>query len=1367
MRLKLRLVTDGRADDIIATVDPLTMIGEFAEAIELGLPGTIREGCSSLGLCLGPDTAHQRIVQPGTTIGESGLRSGDSISPISALPTPIVESIVPATNQIAFNRSPRLDPRFEGIEFVAPEPPQPPLAHRFPIVSMLIPILIAAMVYAVTKSLLSILFVGLSPIMMLGSWLENRIADRKLFHQAVTHFRVAISDLAVQLEYAQGMERDARRREHPSVVDSLVAVDELSPLVWTRRPEHSSFLQVRLGLGTQQSRNTVRMPSANRVPQLWEELATVVSRFTHVSSVPIVADLRVCGNIGVAGSEAAAPIVRGLLAQLVALHSPSELVVAGIGAGIVAGIGVGIADGTECGGSELWDWIKWLPHVGSPHSPLTGHHLAANAAEAGSLVAALTSLIDERLAARQGDSSPDPVELPAVILFVHDDPSVDRALLVRIAERGPAAGVFVVWHAPSLDRLPAACRAFIEIVPTTHRARAGFVQGGSSVTDLQPEPVRSAAVERLARRLSPVVDSGAASDAQAGLPDSISLLELIGRELAESPVAIIDGWRANRSLPSATPQRAGRIDNTLLAVVGQTSEGPLTLDLRSNGPHALVGGTTGSGKSEFLQSWILGMAVNHSPHRVTFLLIDYKGGAAFADCVDLPHCVGLVTDLNRHLVRRALTSLDAELRYRERLLHDKNAKDLVELERRGDQDSPPSLVIVIDEFAALVAEMPEFVEGVIGIAQRGRSLGLHLILATQRPAGVVNGNVRANTNLRIALRMADEADSSDVTGSVSAASFSPAVPGRAIVKSGPGRVATFQSAYVGGCTPASSVHVPIGISTLRFGAGEAWDLSTPIPAPPTLGALTDIRRIVRTVNAASADLAIPRPRRPWLPTLAPVYRLEALPTDRTDRELVIGVVDDPSTQSQRRAVFCPDSDGNMAVFGASGSGKSTVLRSLAVAASVCSARGGPCTIYGIDFGSRGLQMLEVLPHVGSIISGDDHERIARLLRQLNEAIDERAMRYSKVNAATIHEYRQIAGRFTEPRIILLVDGVGAFRHAYEGGIRARWWDLFQTIAANGRGVGVHTVVTADRPSAVSPGLASTIQRRLVFRLANDMDYALVDVPSDAFASPTPPGRGFLDRDEVQIGVVGGSPNVAVQAAALDQLAISMERALVVPCPPIEALGEHIRLSELPGLVDHRPALGVCDDNLSPIGFETTGAVLVTGPPRSGRSTTVATMIRSIAAVESRSFVLFGADRSPLSSMVAWTAAGFGAIDIARLATELNAEGISDRIVVVIESIGDLLNTDADLPLQDLVRACRSAGGLVIAEGETSSVAGSWPLLQSVKANRSGIVLQPDQMDGETLFKTPFPRTTRAEFPAGRGVIVCGGVVRKLQVALPE
>jgi len=306
--------------------------------------------------------------------------------------------------------------------------------------------------------------------------------------------------------------------------------------------------------------------------------------------------------------------------------------------------------------------------------------------------------------------------------------------------------------------LPAACRVFIEVEGDV--GDVGYVREGKLVTPVTVDTIDLGQTLTAARSLAPVEDSGARVDDDSDLPRTVSLLTLTGTELASSPGAVIERWAESRSILTGpfAPETPSRRPGNLRAIVGQSAQGTFSLDLRADGPHALVGGTTGAGKSELLQAWILGMATAHSPQRVTFLLVDYKGGSAFRGCVDLPHTVGLVTDLSPHLVRRALASLSAELLYREHLLALHNAKDLVELERRGDVEAPPSLIIIVDEFAALVQEVPEFVEGVVNVAQRGRSLGLHLILATQRPAGVIKDNLRANTNLRLALRMADESE---------------------------------------------------------------------------------------------------------------------------------------------------------------------------------------------------------------------------------------------------------------------------------------------------------------------------------------------------------------------------------------------------------------------------------------------------------------------------------------------------------------------------------------------------------------------------------------------------------------------------------
>ena len=237
-------------------------------------------------------------------------------------------------------------------------------------------------------------------------------------------------------------------------------------------------------------------------------------------------------------------------------------------------------------------------------------------------------------------------------------------------------------------------------------------------------------------------------------------------------------------------------------------DGPFGIDLRRDGPHGLIAGTTGAGKSELLQTLVASLAVANRPDALTFVLVDYKGGAAFADCERLPHTVGMVTDLDAHLVARALDSLGAELRRREHQLAAAGAKDIDDYaeQRSSDpsMDAMPRLVIVIDEFASMVRELPDFVTGMVNIAQRGRSLGIHLILATQRPSGVVSPEIRANTNLRIALRVTDATESSDVIDAPTRRASPRRPPAGRTRDSATRRWSPFQTGRVGGRRPGAA-----------------------------------------------------------------------------------------------------------------------------------------------------------------------------------------------------------------------------------------------------------------------------------------------------------------------------------------------------------------------------------------------------------------------------------------------------------------------------------------------------------------------------------------------------------------------------------
>jgi DNA segregation ATPase FtsK/SpoIIIE, S-DNA-T family len=1354
------------ADASVSRRHAKLLITGVAEVMDLG---------SSNGIVVGGDQVDRALLKSGDRFqigeteveirmlaGSSGLVAGRGV-------------VVP------FSRSPRIAPVYRGREFPIPELPERPKPERMPWMSALMPALFGLAMVAILRNPMFLLFMLLTPVMLFAHTLEARRHARLDFEQAMEWFREDLAVMVESLREEQEREVAGRLAEQPAAREAVQAVSEGSPLMWTRRPADPGFLEFRLGLGSTPSRNRMIVPELGRSrAEAWLEMSRAVDGLGAVEGVPVKGEPLRTGALGVAGPRARAlDAARSLVTQVVALHSPADVVVAAM---------------ASPSSARDWDWLKWVPHTASPHSPISARHLAS----AGPTCVALMTELEELLQGADtedetGSGGPAPAPggtahefkppklppgRPAVVLVVEDDAPIERSRLVQLAERGWSAGIVVLWVSPVTQLLPAACRTFVEVGAEPGSDVVGFVGEAVVRMPVVSDSVEPVAALAAARQMAPLVDSGVPVDDESDLPRAVSFVTLVGNELAEAPTPVIERWGENRSILTG-PYAAGPVarpkPGNLRAVIGQSSQGTFSIDLRADGPHALVGGTTGAGKSELLQAWILGMAVAHSPQRLTFLLVDYKGGSAFRDCVSLPHTVGLVTDLSPHLVRRALASLSAELRYREHILAKHKAKDLAELERRGEVAAPPSLIIVVDEFAALVQEVPEFVDGVVNVAQRGRSLGLHLILATQRPAGVIKDNLRANTNLRMALRMADEADSDDVLGTPVAAYFDPALPGRAVSKSGPGRLTPFQTGYAGGWTSGEAPPPELDIETLGFGSGIPWEL--PVAEEPQdvvqedLGP-TDIQRIVTQIGAAQELAEIPDPRKPWLPEMEPVYELANLPTRRRDDELVIGISDDPESQTQPPISFRPDVEGNLAVYGASGAGKSAFLRTVAVAAGY-TVRGGPCHVYGLDFGNRGLAMLEPLPHVGSVIYGNDHERIVRLLTMLRETIDDRALRYSQANAATITDYRRLANAPDEPRIIVLVDGLSAFQSAYDSHSGQRWLDLFASLAGDGRPVGVHFVVTVDQRSGVWGALSSAIQGRIVMRMAAVDDYLSLDVDWDVLSMASPSGRAIAHNREVQLAVLGGSADSTVQARAINGFAEGMRRAGVPQAPRIESLPELVELAGLPALDEAgNPAVGLSSTTLRPVGFSLKGAQIVIGPSGSGRTTTVHTMVQ--AALRARPGLrtyLLSPRRSALTRAAGlWTEMAVGAEAVRELAERLlptvtEADDGGADTLLVVERTQDFESGTAEDAIADLVKELVNLEQAAIGEADVKFFNSNYGIAGAFKTSRSGISLQPSG-DDSTAFAADYRGVSRDQLLEGRGFLVRRGNPELIQVAMP-
>lgn len=1286
---------------------------------------------------------------------------------------------------IPFDRSPRVEPRYPEHQHPRPAVPAEPDPPVFSPIMLIGPIIMGLAMYTMTQRPMSLLMVTMAPMMAGANFFNKKMSGKKKMETETGKFLAQMELLEQQLTQEQAHEAVVRRAEVPSVAEVYQAGHDRSALLWTRRPEHWSFLTVRFGTAALLSRNTIAQKSEtdNGLPRFTRQLRELEERHQVVPDVPVLESGLNSGAFGVVGTTYAADALRGLLVQLAGLHSPSELVIAAL------------ASPDEI--SDL-NWLRWLPHTASPQSPISGIHLAETQTSVAQVISELENLVAQRLGSREDDmaepmgpmvdklvatatggelgelTSIEPPPVPVVVLVVTEHAPIDRSRLVQLAERGKEVGILPVCIASRSEALLPSCRSFVDVSAGLDAGAAHFVRHGAVVQPVKVEGVSAEHAERFAVALAPLYDSGALVEDSSDLPRHVSMVTLLGPDLAESSDAVVERWRQNLSVHDrVNPPKARARAGSLRALVGQAGVDAMHLDLRTQGPHALVGGTTGAGKSEFLQAWVLGMAAEYSPDRVTFLFVDYKGGAAFAECTRLPHCVGLVTDLSPHLVRRALTSLRAELHHREHLLNRKKAKDLLELEKRGDPEAPPALVLVIDEFAALSKEVPEFVDGVVDIAQRGRSLGIHLIMATQRPAGVIKDNLRANTNLRIALRMADESDSNDVIGSNAAAHFDPSLPGRGVAKSGPGRLTPFQSGYAGGHTTADvNETVSVVVNPLKFGALERWQKPQPDVEPEVedLGP-TDQVRLVESIIGAQRVAEIPSPRKPWLEELSTAYDL-ALLGPRTDTQLLLGVADLPEKQAQEVLSFKPDIDGNLAVYGTGGSGKTVVLRTLGIGAGV-TPRGGPVHVYGLDFAAGGLRILEPLPHVGAIVSGDDQERVVRLLRELRDIVEDRARRYPEVSAGSISEYRALANKPDEPRILLLLDNFPGFREIYEYAFaQGEWYGVLQQLMSEGRALGIHVVFTVDRPGAVPGSVASSVPRRVVLKLADKATYGAIGAPSDVLDSDSPPGRAIIDGMETQIAILGGSGNVSDQSQAIARLARSIERQGRPPAPDIRTLPIELELAELPPEVDGMPVLGLGDLTLEPFGFEPAGTFMIGGPPGSGKTNTILAMAKSLRRWKKDvALVYLGARRSLLPTQLDWDLSATSLDEVGTLAKQL-AERIKSRepmrhTAVFIEGVADFSQTPAESAVVELVKAIRNSEHLVVGEAETANWGSIFPIFSNLRSSRRGILLQPDWQEGDAIMKTPFPRAKRAEFPVGRGMFAARGKSMKVQVPLAE
>ncbi|MFL6166309.1 MAG: FtsK/SpoIIIE domain-containing protein [Ornithinibacter sp.] len=1031
---------------------------------------------------------------------------------------------------------------------------------------------------------------------------------------------------------------------------------------------------------------------------VWVEGTTEIR--PPAAHAPLVVDLAELSCLGVVGSSAFTDgHLANLVGQLCTANAPHEL-----------SLSVASCD-------PQWSWVGRLPHANGPVPQAS------------------------RSPSTPGQGNPQRRAGGLRVLVVpRSGPSTTGLVKAALAD-----GAVVLVAATTRAGLAAPCSAVV------HRGESGHLLDRlSGSVAFVPDLVGPWWVDRLSRALAPV--RCADPRVTAGMPTRLTLADALGGEL--TGVGVADRWRARE----VAAHRAPSATSALPAVVGSTPQGAFVIDLCRDGPHVLVGGTTGSGKSEFLRTLVTSLAVAAPPEELTFVLVDFKGGAAFGPCSGLPHVVGLVTDLDDHLVSRALASLRAELRRRERILATVGASDLAGYERLRvpGTEQVPRLVVVVDELRALVEELPEFVTGLVRLAAQGRSLGVHLVLATQRPSGALSAEVQANVSLRIAFRMRDRADSVDVLDDGAAAGIAPSTPGRALARGADGSLVTFQSATVA----AAPVHAGTGITVRPVVEAEAAGRSS---APEDAGADTDRPpALVSAVREAHRLRGGGLPRSPWMAPL-PVM-VTSGDGDRAasgEHCVVVGLVDEPDLQRVTPLQW-DAKDGLWLLAGGAGSGRTTALRALALSAA---RRSGPESLHLHVIDGRGsLADLAALPHLGTRAGVHDVRASASLVQHLRSEVDHRLAAAAAVRPGASAKPLAV---HAPPTILLLVDGWEQLVEAHPAHGSDHLTGMLLRVLRDGRSVGVVGAVTGGR-SLLHPRWGEVAGRTFLMGRVDPLDVALAGLRSTDAPRDPPPGRAVRvhDKREVQF----------VQATASESTAIAQRAA------PRPAHGAAWRWVSLPTVVRreelspvtsgregaehhraHEVLLGIGGEHATSFSWrpETDGRrLLVVGPPRSGRTNALRAVAQSIC------------ETGRLVAVV--TSAGPGRMPWPAGALAINPDDTGSlvrlrrrhRDLALCIDDADRLGDSNCLPVvREIAGLVDRDGGLVVVSTSPVALATRFSGIDvEVARDGCGLVLSPTPADRSLLSATIPDGIPRLP---GRGVFVAHGDVTEVQVVLAE
>ena len=943
-----------------------------------------------------------------------------------------------------------------------------------------------------------------SAIFSVRGFFKNRKKFKEDKKERIDLYHLYLKDKAIELNKLEREQRDGMLYHFPNINELTGLVTDYSHRIYEKTPLHFDFLYYRLGLGqvpTSYKLTYGQEERSGKKDALEEEGYALYTRHKKIPDLPIVANLS-HGPVGYIGPRnLVLEQLQLLVMQLAVFHSYHDVQV------------ITIMPEEE---RDQWDWLRWLPHATLQELNVRG--FVYNQRTHDQVLNSLNQILKLRKAQKEEATRQETtLYSPHYVVLVTDEKLIlDHIIMEFFTEDPTDLGCSLIFVQDVMSSLSENIKTVVNIKDRNTGQlvmEEGILREIDFRLDHFPEGYDK---ERIARTLAPL---NHLQNLKSSIPDTVTFMEMYGAETF-SDLQVLQKWQQNAPYKSlAVP----------IGLRGKEDLVYLNLHEKAHGPHGLIAGTTGSGKSETIQSYILSLAVNFHPHDVAFLLIDYKGGGMANLFKNLPHLLGTITNLDGAQSMRALASINAEIHRRERLFREFEVNHINQYQKKfknGEATEPlPHLFLISDEFAELKVNQPDFIKELVSIARVGRSLGVHLILATQKPSGVVDDQIWSNSRFKLALKVADRTDSMEMLKTPDAAEITQT--GRAYLQVGNNEVyELFQSAWSGADYQPDKDEMGIEDHTIYLindlGQYEVLnqDLSGLDLAEDIKEVPTELEAIVSQIQLLTESQQIPPVPQPWLPPLKERMTLQELepiqPQEAWEQKkpvsVLLGMADIPQAQKQEPVSVNLSKDGHILLYGSPGTGKTTFLQS---AAMDLARKFSPkdVTLYLMDFGTNGLAPLGQLPQVADTLLLDQTEKIAKFVRIMERELNRRKKLLSDYGVGTLELYRQASGQ-QEPAIVILLDSYESMKEeAYE----AELFKLLVRISREGLSIGVHLLVTAGRQSNLRAQFYANFKHQLSLP-QNDVGEVRSIVGSTPLAATMEDikGRALMKRDEVDV-----------------------------------------------------------------------------------------------------------------------------------------------------------------------------------------------------------------------------------------------------------